>query len=337
MSNEFTYDINEYVSKRSYSVAELSDTFCDTLYGLGKQYGTKTYRDLGWLQEQLIEKGVSQIEIYKLFIILFVPGFYRLIEQDRVLKVELNTFLANAYERTGLQKPLIMYIMSIVLDSLGIAFNISDIRSAFGTVTESGFAYIVPYEFYKNDVSKYKLKENRANVLNELVHMGVPKAKFKKGEEMLDSGNKDGLALINGAAISGDDEAARFLGRYYYNRGPAYWDEAYYNYARANSAVLDYSDRENLVGLFNGKEFNKRMLVIDAVIILISLIALLFIPSFGLYSGQKILGFFVCTGQIALLVKEIMKFKKRPYGEFYTTTAIIAAMWMLYMIIRVGF
>ena len=337
MENDFKFDINEYISKSSYCVAELSNNFCDALYGVGKQYGTKAYRDLGWLQEHLIEKGVSQIEIYKLFIILFVPGFYRLIEQEKVLKIELNTFLANAYEKTGLHKPLIMYIMSIVLDSLGIVFKITDVKSGFEVITESEFAYVIPYEMYNNDISKYRNLENRANVLSDIARMGVPKARFIKGMEMFDSENGDGFYLIKSAAASGDDEAVRYLGRYYYNKGPKYWDESYYNYARANAAVLDHSDRENLVSLLNSKEFNKRLIVIDAVIILISLIALLFVPNLGIYSGQKILGFFVCIGQITLFIKEILKFKKRPYGEFYTSTAIIAGIWMLYMIVRVGF
>lgn len=343
MSNGQEISLNKYVSESGCANLDVSvsNKFHDTLCKFGMQYGTNVYKDLKWLQDSLLAEGVSPIEIYQLYMIMNVPGFYRLIDGKDIVQTDINTFIMNAYEKTGLLKPLIINIITVILESIGSVVQIDNITKR-RELSEKNFGYIIPYALYKEDIEKLQqTKPEERNdeyhiLLDELVKLGVPKAKFIRGQEYfsVSESERTGFALIREAAEAGDDEAERFLGRYYFENNRL--NDAYKHYTSVGAGLLEIQDRQNLITILNSKELNKRLLVFECVFLVVSLLAMLVTPLFSISVVYSIFGILGIVLQIAIVGLSFFRYMIGPFLDLYPLLGAQIAIWLISMTLQLG-
>lgn len=317
------------------------------------QHGIVIFRNAADLEKKLIQEGCSKIEIYQVLILINVPGFSKLIGPGQLLQVDINNFVTKAYQTTGMLKPLIISILSVILERNDQVL-VFDKREKL-KISDGKRAFVVPYDLYQrelntierlladSDVKKYlaehtevtektqqKLDEIQQK-LNILVTAGVPRAKYMRGlyfEEDKTSRNP----YIVEAAQEGDDEAVRELGRRYFKEGR--WKKAYENYLAVGAGYLYKEDIDNIIKIENQKKLNNKLMTYNVVFLMIMLIISILAPNWGIVgqANSKAIIWKVVMG-ICLIILPIiyhMDFYNRK--SMYCWTSIGFIIWVLSML-----
>ena len=318
----------------------------NALNTLVRQYGADCYRDLKWLEESMTSMDADPICIQQIILIARVPGFERIIGGKGISKMDVDTFVINAYEQTGITKPVILSLVQIILQSIDPSYIVTDFRS-YSEKAAMGTAYVIPYSFYAKELDQLQAQyQNQAkdrnyySRLRMLADYGVPKAKYILGSDKFNADNTEsddaGVEDIAEAANLGDDEALRFMGSYYYNKGMNFWGLSYEYYTSCGSALLRKSDREKVIDIMQFGNINKMFVFGSFLLMIISAIVLLFTPGFNISTGGYVViaiglileAFIACLG--------MFKFLKNPYDARVRETLLIFMIWSICMIIKIG-
>lgn len=348
-----TYQYSGYAGLQDH----ISDHLRTALEKIVLQHGMGIFRNAADLEKKLIQEGCSKIEIYQVLILINVPGFSKLIGPGQLLQVDINNFVTKAYQTTGMLKPLIISMMSVIIEKKEQVWIVNRFE-ALKTLDEKR-VFVVPYDLYQRelntlessleapDVAKYlegkteltdavrqKLDAIQQR-LNVLVKTGIPRAKYMRGlyfEEDKTSKNP----YILEAALEGDDEAVRELGRRYFNEG--HWKKAYESYFTVGAGYLYKEDMDNISKIEGQKELNKKVMVYNLVLFMITLIISILFPHFG-GAGQTGAGAIVWNvlmGIYLIILPVIYHMDFYNRKSMYCCTSIGFIIWVLSMLASLG-
>ena len=318
------------------------------------------------LRKFLEDNSVPDVDIGRFTLIASVSGFDKLMDDainNTVDKASLDAFVVNAYEKTGLMKFIILEYLSVVFESKGTLYQLSfaDADAKLADINSKGTAYYFPYSSYKAILNKDSINTIECE---NLMSMGVPMAYYIKGKQQYLAAKLEALQNTNDseddkdkepsvilkkalnynalknlkiAALLGYDSASVELGRYYFDLGQAYWEDAYDYYSACGIDALNKDDRDNMISLINYNQYNSRLLVFSGLLWLITLILVCFIPSFSAYAGQTVYGIITLVLQGIVMGVGIFFHRKRPYMSMAFFMFLVFVLLMCFVIARIVF
>ena len=117
-------DIVEDLKRYSGNYVKPVSKLGSSLEILVKKHSSHIYFDEKLLQSSLNELGVLDFDIYKVCIMTKVTGFRELLERDkRTGQSDIDRFVRNAIEETGLTRTTILGLTCDIASSVNIAFK----------------------------------------------------------------------------------------------------------------------------------------------------------------------------------------------------------------------
>jgi hypothetical protein len=346
---EFEQILSQYVNRR------LRQVLCSLVAGETKEI----YQNREKLTEKLREEKIPETDIYRVCLVTTLPEFSELLkknDENPMLAIEFRSFVEAAVEKTGLIRIVALGIAEAVCSSLGLMIHELNGLTEMDRSEKDKFlvgmgkdmpAYVISPNLMQKDIDKVKSVQNGKNsadfmtyqqVIESYAQLGVPRAKYLLARTMSLKKEEDkGFRLMAEAAAEGDSSASVFLGNFYYEKGKKYWDKAYTHYTGYARASLNPNERKCLVDILNLAEWNKRLLLLDGLLVLITFGLLLLTSAFSLLSGAFWVGVVSLILEAATLGFGIFKYKTNPFTDLYFVTWVIFGVWLLAFMLRMGF
>lgn len=341
-------NVKEYLESFQAPVSE----YADLLNAAVSTYSADIYTDPEKLKEAMSECGATEIQIEKVRLMTMTTGFNEVLDMDdHTQQTDINRFVQNALTETGFTRPQILELTSAIIGSLGIA-GIADYRKQLVSENE-GEGYVVPYSVYEEEMKTFERKMSRSGSSNlstddvarleVLAKAGIPRAKYYLGccllsNEYYDNSTELGLQYLEEAAADGDELAAGVLGDYYYEQSEVdSWSYAYSNYTGYGSLALNGVRRERIANIMNYEKFNKKVIVLDCILLAVMLLTVIIAPASALYAPHRVFGTFCFLLELAVAVLHILFHKNYPFSTITWAPCIMAAIWFFYILIRILF
>lgn len=345
------YNALDYIGMYQAPVCELSSV----LVSIVEKNGVEILFDTARLADTLRESGITEAEIHRVCLMSQVSGFREVLNRDpRTVQLDLDRYIKNATEETGLNRDTILRITSAIAFVAGISMNchaeqIKENRHTADNVIilaqaacqEKLAAFRAAFEkvVFKN--STYTVLDFK--MLEPFVNYGIPKAKYYLGYCLLkgiqvEENEIRGLELLQEAADAGDSEAASALGDYYFAKGGSdNWTKAYAFYTGYGAAALTRSQKEAVVSILNHKRYNRKLLILCAVFFAALIATVIFAPATAVFAARPFWGWSAIAVQFVLLTLSVMHYKTKPYDCVYALPVAMSAVWFVYMAIRLLF
>ena len=294
-------------------------------------------------RKDLEERGITPIVVDRLCILSRINGYCELTERPRRLsQPALENFLCEAFEKSGLQRAVILGLVGDITQTLETAYRIDPVRASDALRAEIqrqesnaeaySPAFIVPASYYVKELDDIhsqfeqwhahgkEIPADTLKMLQALCALGLPEAQYYLGFYRLRTPGKFtqdyAVKLLKKAAQSGNSDAAAALGDYYYDDGkPDKWGEALAYYMDYGASALNRKQRQAALSILNRKKTQKHTfrggVVWSAMTVLWALIAAVLMPTIP----EKIAGsvYAACNGLICFRFHSFMK--KQPYGD----------------------
>ncbi len=345
------YDAREYLGLYKAPQYELGPV----LASAAGKYGTDVFTDADMLRDAMREAGAADTDIYKVCLMTRVTGFNKLLEMDsRTAQVDLDRYIKNAADETGFNRGTILQLTGSIAGALGIEMYFEPAEGEGESLPlETVGTLLTP--LYRDELKAFKRTFTRLragkgsgleldfDTLEPLVSVGIPKAKYYLGYCLLhgiqlERNEARGLELLEEAANAGDSEAAADLGDYYYEKGDSRsWTAAYGYYTRYGAAALDVGRKAAMIGILNQKRYNKKMLFLCIILLLISAATVLWPPAAEIFPPHRTWGAAALCVQAILLAVTAVHYRAKPYDCFYGLPVAMAGVWTAYMAVRLLF
>lgn len=315
------------------------------------RYGENLFTDAAVLQHALTEAGTPPAEIYRVCLMTQVSGFGELLKRDpRTMQVDLDRYIQNAADETGLSRDTILRLTGDIVLALGGSMDNRDLSSARRSDFVPQTVAIMAQALYEEQLHAFQTDFDKAaagasvkldfDKLEPLVNAGIPQAKYFLGSCLLNGiqlpvNEERGLELLHEAADVGDSRAAAALGDYYYCQGDS--DSltlAYQYYTGFGAATLDPSRQAAVTGILNQKVFNGKLLKLCALLLAVCAVTVIWAPASSLYAPCTALGWVALAVQAALLLLGFLRCRAKPYSSIYALPVAMSGVWFLYMLAR---
>jgi len=345
------YNALDYIGLYQAPVSSLSSI----LSAVVEQNGADIFFDTAALSQAMQSAGAEEAEIHRVCLMTQVTGFRELMQQDpRTVQLDLDRYILNATDETGLTRDTILRITSAIAFAVGIAMSYESKPSknkANTTETVAALSYTIYQEqlsAFRTDFMAVRAQSHRNpqldfNALEPLVNIGIPKAKYYLGYCLLhglqlEPNEARGVALLQEAADAGDSEAASALGDYHFAQGGStHWSKAYDYYTGFGAAALTNTRRKAIASILNHKAYNKKFLALCIVLFLALVATVIWTPASTLFAPRFFWGWFAVVIQLALLVLQILHYRVKPYDCIFALPVAMSGVWFLYMVIRILF
>lgn len=331
------------------SAAPAADSpLAQALCALVAEQGTKVLREGETLRQALLRRKVPAAEVDRLALMTGVTGFQALLEQDeRTQQTDLDRYVSNAVRETELNRAAVLRLTRDLAQALGLAFDYAPQEpTQEGVVAEHAFT--VPAALYEQELSAFRTAFQKRGDgkpplpfyrLIPLVTAGIPRAKFYYGYCLLHGVEqpKDdaaGRRLLEEAAAAGDPLAAAELGDYWFAQGPRHWGEAYGYYTGFGALALTKGRQAAVRDILNQQRFNRKLLVLSAVLFLLLFSTLFWVPGAGLWAARRTAGVLCAVLGAGLLGYTFLRCRTRPYEPIYFAPAGVFGLWAVYTLIR---
>ena len=351
-------DIVEDLKRYSGNYVKPVSKLGSSLEILVKKHSSHIYFDEKLLQSSLNELGVLDFDIYKVCIMTKVTGFRELLERDkRTGQSDIDRFVRNAIEETGLTRTTILGLTCDMASSVNIAFKWTGdnlkIDDDFGKKS-----YVIPVSFYEAELKKVDFTEEGSiqrkdvdlDVLQSLAEAGIPKAKFILGYYIL-SGAKSkessdyAKKMLMEAAEEGCMQANMILGDYYFNQGyknisDDAWRKAYKYYTGFGTLALNEKRQNAVSDILNQKRVNRSTLILSIIFGIITVVLFLYSPGAPVYNTYTIFKWFGIILSALIMIFAILWHKYYVYDEVNCLRIVPVALftvWCAYTLIRILF
>lgn len=347
-------DLKRYSGNYVKPVSKLESS----LKTLVEKYSSNIYFDEKLLQSSLNELGVLSSDIYKVCIMTKVTGFRELLECDlRTEQSDIDRFVRNAIEETGLTRSAILGLTCNIAVSVNIAFEWTGENFKINDVLKEK-AYVIPISFYEDELKKLdftegenmQLKDSDIDVLQSLAEAGIPKAKFILGYYIL-SGTKSeesseyAKEMLTEAAEEGFMQANMILGDYYFDQGyesisDNAWRKAYEYYTGYGTQALNEKRQNAVANILNQRKVNKFTLILSIIFGIITVCLFLYSPGAPVYNTYVIFKWIGIVLSVFIIIFAILRYKYYDYDELNRLKIVPAALftvWFVYTLIRILF
>lgn len=345
------YNALDYIGLYQAPVSDLASILSATV----EQNGVEVLFDTVALSESMRKVGAEEAEIHRVCLMTQVAGFREVLNRDpRTVQLDLERYIQNAVEETGLNRDTILRITSAISFATGIAMNYqTHPPKNFDQMTDdvATLAYTVCQEklsMFKEDFEKVAFRNSTSivldfEVLEPLVNYGIPKAKYYLGYCLLkgiqlEENEARGVELLQEAADAGDSKAAAALGDYYFAKGgSSNWTKAYDYYTGYGAAALNKDRKNAIVSILNHKRYNKKILGLCIILFFALTATVIWAPATAVFAARPLWGWLAVAAQLVLLVLKMMHYRAKPYDCVYTLPVAMSAIWFVYMAIRLLF
>lgn len=346
------YSADAYVKTYGHGERDLGEILSSAV---GK-YGREVLLDPIELSGAMKELGARELDIFKVCMMLEVPGVEQLLNDDRrTEQLDLDRYIMNAETKTGFTRDSVLYLSSCIAGAAGIWLDCQSTRAGGNGLPESGVASLLYAIWYREELARFEVALERLvrggggdvildfQRLELLVNLGIPRAKYCLGYCLLNGlqleRNEDrGLSLLAEAEAAGDSRAAAALGDYYYGDGGARsWSLAYEYYTGYGALALNDARKGALVNILNQRSYNKRTLAMSAVLVFATLLTLVFAPAEALFQPHTVLGIAVLALQVVFFVLTVLRFRARPFDRLSILPVLMAGLWAAYIAVRLLF
>ena len=302
-------------------------------------------------RDWFLTQGVPEIVVERLCLLSLSEGFDTLRDrQNSLSRSTLEHFLHHAIESTGLQRAVVMSLVSDITWALNTAVQITPFNAPEflkQAPEQPALAFTVPFSYYENELENIRahfekwqskgipLSEDMIKQLHMLCAIGIPEAQYYMGAYRLEQANgKDALAtaqrdsaaeLLKKAAHAGSADAVALLGDYYYKKGiresgwfsvgkSDWWGRALSCYTGYGAPPLNHMRRQNALHILNQEVRNfwtlRIFTVLSVLAFLITIIASIFVSPSNFLKMP-----FVIFSVILCIFFEVRRVKL-PYESF---------------------
>lgn len=341
----FTRDLLEQFSykKKNKNVSSIALL----LHNIVDDESSEIFNNPAKFQKVLREADISEFTIYQLCLMTKVSGFSMLTQTDASTKqADLNRYVQNAIEETGLSKAVVLDLTADIAYSLDIA-TLCDTKEKIEEVYQTEKAFVIPYSIYEKELKNYQeslrilgysgISNGR---LEALCAAGLPKAKYYMACGILkENGDSEkGLSLLREAAQEGDAEAAALLGDYYYEKQDAEsLEKAYQYYTSYGALALNTKRRKSLTGILNQKKYNRKIRDFSIMFAALLAILVMFLGKLSLYEVHPIWSAGCIIAEVLLAVYTVIIYVKRPYKDLYSMPIAMFGMWCVFVAMKLLF
>lgn len=345
------YNALDYIGLFQAPTSSLASILSTTV----EQNGVEILTNTGQLSDAMKALGADDAEIYRTCLMTQVAGFREVVNRDpRTVQLDLDRYIQNAIEETGLNRDAILQITAAIAYATGTSMNYETRPPKdAGLITENvaTLAYGVCQEKLKSfqeSFEKVVFRKSATAVLDfesiePLVNYGIPRAKYFLGYCLLkgiqlEENEARGLQLLTEAADAGDSKASAALGDYYFGKGgSSNWTKAYAYYTGYGSIALTKTRKDAMVSILNHKVYNKKVLGLCVILFFALAATVIWAPATTVFDAYPFWGWFGVVIQLGLLVVKIMHYRTKPYDCVYSLPVAMLAVWFVYMAIRMLF
>ena len=269
-----------------------------------------------------------------------VPGLSNLVlEESPVVQNDLDRFVKNALETTGLSRSAIQELVADLGTALG--YPVITTRQKLAEWQGSTRAFVVPPAVYRSELAalrgklsrKQPLSQEDIQMLETLSRTGVGEAACLWGESLMEESPSAALDLLTQAAQDGSAEAQAMIGDYYYRQGPSGgYSMAEAIYTGYGSAALTRERHAALCTILNEKRYNRFTLLFGGILLALMLAATLVLslaPQISM--GIPLVGILALVVNCALLGVGVFLLRARPYDSIPFLIPAMFGVWCVYM------
>ena len=342
--NSFENDITKYFNITAAK---------NILSQLVAQNGPEVYLDDEKLYGLLRTMGMETMDAHRVCMVASITMFKKMVANKNTtpVRADFNSLVENSILDTGMSRFAAYGVVSALCYSLGWTLELQSIAedgirvSSFDKAGEKIIS--LPYSAYKSDIDslkKLRLKKDEESTkdylesLNYYSKMGLPIGKYMLARTMeITDENSSGFKLMKTAADEGNAMANIYLGNLYYDKGKAFWGKAYSYFNSYGRWALRPGDRKRLVDIINLREYNKKMLAAMIVLTVISLLWLICMPTFAVYSINLLVGIGSVVIEAIVATVAVMKYRKDQFTDISKISILNYTIWIVAMIISIGF
>lgn len=294
--------------------------------------------------EALREKQLSGVEQMQLLLLTKVSGFEEfMLGSDHILQNDLERFVSNAQQESGLSKWVILGLTADLAAALGYDAAVDD--AAFYAAQDYGMAYVIPRSIYEKEQASIQasvekntswadLSDDDQDRLEMLAAAGSPWAKFNLAWYMKQTDEEKAAGLLKSAADDGYSKAQSALGDYYYKLGGgSNWTKAYECYTGYGSLALNAARKKNLVNIINNKKYNQKVLLFGLVF-WAAMFAMSFVhPAASLYGRDTAVRTIALLCNAGLLGAAVYRYREHPYDFMNWLLPSMFGVWWIYLCI----
>lgn len=306
--------------------------------------GPKIFLEPRELDRFLAAEQVEEKRIYQMLLLCRVPGYQNILREDQQTRqTDVDRFVKNACEYTGLSRATVLEMTESVMRAIGCA--VIDSKEQFTSVClNEKHAFVIPRQLYEQEYAELRKKIRRdigitvedIECLSRLGSVGINEAQCDLARIVMKVNDFQAICLLEQAAADGSSAAGAMLGDIHYAKeSGSHWTEAYRWYTGYGAAALNFGQRNALRNILNHKKYNLRIFTGAFALLFCMALQLWIMGRVSLYSEK------VAVGRLALLAAGIVycvgvrRFLKYPYDFLNWLIPAMAGLWWGYLIIWV--
>ncbi|HEL9636491.1 TPA: hypothetical protein ACGO2A_000903 [Streptococcus suis] len=301
------------------------------------------------LYDELIAAGVDEITASSMILLSKVDGYKEILSGNEIHQVDIDRFVRNAVEMSGLRRSTILQLLAAILASHQVKnfdadLSYYDFRK---DELESQVAYVIPYSCYEKELQSISTisdaetaSEETIRRLNELSSMGLPKAKAYLGwiAEHKFEDMELARAQYLEAAEMGDSFALARLGDLHFKSGPLQdLQKSHEYYTSYGSMELSDQSLENLLEIRKQEANNRKLLLMTLFMAVLIGLTIVYVPIREYATANHFFQYFSIVLLILCSAGFILYFKKRPYCNLQMFPISIFIIWSFYYFIQLFF
>ena len=312
------------------------------LYEIVQRCGKEIFLDKEALEAEMYQAEIPQMQIMQIELMISVSGFEELIraEEGGTEETNLNRFIGNVQEETGLGRETILAVGADISAALG--YPVVTEEKMYEKAQKNGRSFVIPFSLYEKEIKPIRehfkkhedLSSEEMKSLTRLTDAGLPEAQMYMSEYLKEKNPEAAEALLLQAAEQGNGEAQAKLGDLYYSeaRGKS-WEEAYNCYTGYGTIALTRNRRNNLKNILNQRIYNIRVLRLGLLVFGAMLFLTIFQTIESLYHIHPIWSVLFLLAGAGLWGAAAVRYKAHPFAFFNWLLPSMSGLLGIYLLI----
>ncbi len=312
------------------------------LYDIVQRCGKEIFLDKEALEAEMRQAKIPEQRILQIKLMVSAAGFQELIraEEGETEETNLNRFIGNAQEETGLGRETVLAVGADISAALG--YPVVTEQRLYEKAQKNGRGFVVPFALYEKEMKPIRehfrkhedLSAEEMKALTRLTEAGLPEAQMYMSEYLKDKNPETAQELLLQAAEQGNGEAQAKLGDLYYSeaRGTS-WEEAYHCYTGYGTAALNRNRRINLKNILNQRIYNIRVLRLGLLVLGAMLFLTIFQTLGSLYGIHPAWSVLFLLAGAGIWGAAAVRYKAHPFAFFNWLIPAMSGLLGIYLLI----
>lgn len=308
---------------------------------IAEDCGPEIFLDKEKLEAEMRSREIPEKTVMQILLMVSVTGFKDVVQgNENVLENDLDRFVGNAQDETGLSRETILILAADISAALGYP-----VVTNYEQYVEAGRpakAYVIPYKFYQTELERIHRKMQRSEVLDSvdvktltrLTDEGIAEAQLYMSDYLEEKNPEKAEELLQQAAKQGCAEAQAKLGDLYYQDASAdNWEHAYECYTGYGAACMTRKRQHALRDILNHKMYNVKMLQMSLLILAAMVLMAVITPAGALYGTNVFLKILFILLDAGVWVAAFIHYRAHPFAFLNWLIPAMSGIWGIYMIL----